>query len=307
MNKLDFNKEYTLVGVGCSHTQGCAFTLDFRSNNPNEIKWANDKIAEKFNVDCSRDYITNNLTWMAFLKNHLKVSKIINLGYGGFGTTTSIRSLQNLILNTPSLENFLIIIQLEYPYRDELFLNTSNYGYLYHCVKEYLISNDKAHLFSNEVKSLFAKYFYSDTFAFIDHLYQLYYMQITLEKLGANVRIFGQPWFDLDHIGINQQEIYKIHEAYDYYSQTGFEKDIQGPIPILDLFNKLNIIGTEGMSYILKDKGFKNPPTLHNDYGIDGDHHLSEVGNELVAEHLFQNLDNKRIFKIQEDSKLGWL
>lgn len=305
MDKLDLSKEYTLVGVGCSHTQGCAFTSDFRSNNPNEIKWANSKIAEKFNVECSREYITNNLTWMAFLKNHLKVSKIINLGYGGFGTTTTIRSLQNLILNTPNLENFLIIIQLEYPYRDELFLN-SDYGYLYHAVKEYLISNDRAHLFSNEVKSLFAKYFYSDTFSFIEHLYQLYYMQVILEKLGASVRIFGQPWFDLDHISINQHEIDKIQEAYNYYSQTGFEKDIQGPISIIELFNKLNIVNTEGMSYILKDKDFKNPPTLHHEYNIEGDHHLSEIGNEMVAKHLFYNLDNKRIFKIKEDRKLGW-
>ncbi len=92
---IDKNIEYTLVGAGCSHTQGCAFTV-FKDN---EIEWATKAIKDKYNTPCTSDFVTNNLTWMAKLSEYLPIDKIVNLGLGGYGTTTSVRYIKDYLKN----------------------------------------------------------------------------------------------------------------------------------------------------------------------------------------------------------------
>ena len=49
MKKIVFDKPVTLVGVGCSHTQGCAFATMAADSTDEKtiITWASEKLREK--------------------------------------------------------------------------------------------------------------------------------------------------------------------------------------------------------------------------------------------------------------------
>ena len=113
---IDKNKSYTLVGAGCSHTQGCAFTI----YKDNKFKWATEAIKNKYNTDCTPDFVTNNLTWMAKLSKYIPVDKIINLGLGGYGTTTSVRHIKEYLKTKSNINDHIFIIQMQSVFRNEI-------------------------------------------------------------------------------------------------------------------------------------------------------------------------------------------
>lgn len=305
MNKIDFNKCYTLVAAGCSHTQGCAFThYQKRSedtwNDPNWVfLWANDTIANKFNTDCTAEFITNNLTWMAYLRNYVNIGKIVNFGYGGLGTTSTVRALQNYFMNTPDLTNHLVIVQLQYNYRDEVMIKYDN-GRIDFETQQHLIGNnypEDSGLSRMQKDYLF--HLYDEKFLMIEYFYQLLFLQKLYEKSGAEFRLFAKPWFTLPKF--TPQEVKDYEKVYKNYVRIGWEKPVQGPLSLVNLFKELNIIDTQGFSTIVQDSlgpSFKvndeHIPTLHRDYGVKGDYHASELGNSYFAKHLASKLNTKK-------------
>lgn len=307
MNKIDFNKCYTLVAAGCSHTQGCAFTKYQNRprdtwNDPNWVfEWANDKIKNKFNTDCTAEFITNNLTWMAYLRDYINIGNIVNLGYGGLGTTTTIRSLQNYFYNTPDLTNHLVIVQLQYNYRDELLIRYDNGRMAFETQHHFCTNNYPEESGLNRMQKDYLFHLYDENFFMIEYFYQLLFLQKVFEKNGAEFRIFAKPWFTLPKLTLQEIKIYE--EIYSQYHRVGWEKAIQGPLTMADLYEELNIVGTEGMSTIIKQSIgtpkllAKDVPTLHRDYGLEGDYHFSELGNSYFAKHLASTLNIKRDVK----------
>jgi len=306
MNNIDLNKCYTLVAAGCSHTQGCAFTKfekgdpgDWRGTN-RKLIWANDRISDKLNIECTSEYITNNLTWMAFMRNHMNIGKIVNLGYGGLGTTSTVRSLQNYYINTPDLSNHLIVIQLQYNYRDELMIKYDSGRMVFETLHHFYSNNYPDNSGLSRMQKDYLFHLYDENFLMINYFYQLYFIQKLFERSGAEVRIFAKPWFTLPKL--TPIEVEKLEKVYLNYRKVGWEKDLQGPVSILNLFENLNIVDTEGMTTILHEALGRKPkdehiPTLHRDYGLEGDYHYSEDGNSMFASHLSKRINIKRDIK----------
>lgn len=297
MNKVELTKCYTLVAAGCSHTQGCAFS---HTEYYGEVryKWANQAIADKFGVECTPDFITNNLTWMAYLRKHLNIGKIFNLGYGGLGTHSTIRSLQNYFFNTPDLSNHLIIIQLQSPLRNEMLIRSETGRISLENIGHFLNYSypDNSKL-STGLQRDFYDYFYDEKYLTIDYFYQLLFIQKLFEKSGAEVRMFGKPWYNFPTFSTKEIKIYD--ELFSRYVKVGYEKDKQGPVSLVDLFTSLNIIDTRGMSEFMgKKTGEKTHqshiPTLHKAYGLEGDFHYSEEGNSYLAEHIADVINKKK-------------
>lgn len=304
MRNIDLDKCYTLVAAGCSHTQGCAFTKyhsrpEHTWNDPNHIfPWANEKMANKFNTDCTADFITNNLTWMAYLRDYLNIGKIVNFGYGGLGTTTTVRSLQNYFFNTSDLTNHLIIVQLQYNYRDEIFIKYDNGRIDLETLRHFYSNNYPEESGLSRIREDYLFHLYDENFLMLEYFYQLLFLQKLYEKSGAEFRIFAKPWFTLPKL--SPSEVKNYQKLYSTYYRVGWEKAVQGPLSIADLYKELNIIDTFGMSDIVYESiGKQKPldshiPTLHRDYGVEGDYHFSELGNKYFAKHLASKLNIKR-------------
>ena len=284
MKNLVFNKPVTLVGVGCSHTQGCAFTEMHRDSGENDtiIKWASQELEEKYGKECTSEFITNNLTWMAKLKKHIPISKIINFGFGGLGTTTSLRAVKNYISIVPDLSNHLFIFQLQSTYRNEILwkgdgtvrMDSARHFLSYNTFLEPKFLNDVATFLVDEQM---------DTYMY---MLELFYLQNILEKLGAEVRFFYNCFYS--PISINESATNMISNAFYIYKRTSYEKKLTGPPSFDNFVEKLNIINLESIGDKLVPR-----PTLHNEGLLKDDHHLSEIGNEIVAESLFENINNK--------------
>ena len=91
----------TLIGLGCSHTQGCAFYKGFNPLDEMGIKtqvvpkleFITDEIKEKYNGEyTTHEWVTENLTWIGKLNKHLKYDKLLNFGMGGIGIEANIRT-----------------------------------------------------------------------------------------------------------------------------------------------------------------------------------------------------------------------
>ena len=304
MNKIDFNKCHTLVAAGCSHTQGCAFTKYHARprdtwNDPNFIfPWANERIANKFNTDCTAEFITNNLTWMAYLRDYINIGKIFNLGYGGLGTTSTIRSLQNYYFNTPDLTDTLVVVQLQYNYRDEIMIKYESGRVGFETLQHFYSNNYPEDSGLSRMRKDYLFHLYDENFLMLEYLFQLLYLQKSYERSGAEFRIFAKPWFSLPKLTIREAKEYE--NIYGNYSRVGWEKAIQGPLSIAKLYKELNIIDTQGMSTIVLESTDhkklldKHVPTLHRDYGLEGDYHFSDLGNKYFAKHLATKLNSKR-------------
>ncbi len=280
---IDKNIEYTLVGAGCSHTQGCAFTV-FKDN---EIEWATKAIKDKYNTPCTSDFVTNNLTWMAKLSEYLPIDKIVNLGLGGYGTTTSVRYIKDYLKNKSDISNHIFIIQLQSVYRNEIIHNVYNPH----------TTIDSIHHFLNreEVNVKFRQSYSDLVFNERDqeaiYFKELLFLQNIITKLGGQVRIFFQPWYNFPIF--NREERDSIDGAFysiDRKSYYTNENKIKNTV------KNLNIISLESKNKehnIGELLGSNIRPTLHNENLVPDDHHLSERGNGLVAKSIFYNINNK--------------
>ncbi len=124
----------TLIGLGCSHTQGCAFYKSFNPLDEMGIKtqvvpkleFITDEIKEKYNGEyTTHEWVTENLTWIGKLNKHLKYDKLLNFGMGGIGIEANIRTMRNYIFKVGDLSNHLIIHQLPHFDRSEFLLQVN--------------------------------------------------------------------------------------------------------------------------------------------------------------------------------------
>ena len=88
----------TLIGLGCSHTQGSAFVKNFNSKDElgertqivPELEFASDELKKHYNNTLTtHEWITKNLTWIGKLNNYLKYDKLLNFGFGGQGLSSA--------------------------------------------------------------------------------------------------------------------------------------------------------------------------------------------------------------------------
>ena len=121
----------TLIGLGCSHTQGCAFYKGFNPLDEMGIKtqvvpkleFITDEVKKKYNGEyTTHEWVTENLTWIGKLNKHLKYDKLLNFGMGGIGIEANIRTIRNYIFKVGDLSNHLIIHQLPHFDRSEFLL-----------------------------------------------------------------------------------------------------------------------------------------------------------------------------------------
>lgn len=280
MKDIVLDKPLTLVGVGCSHTQGCAFTKGFSNG---KLEWASPALEEKYNRPCTSNYITNNLTWMAKLKKHINIKKIINFGFGGMGTTSSLRSVRNYISLKESLNNHLFIFQLQSSFRNEVTFHYN--GEIRRDSIRHFISYSPS-LFKKEYLNFFATHLVDEQTDTYNYILELYYLQNILEKLGAQVRIFYNCFYS--PLLIEKEKAERVDKSFNNFRKTGYEKKLID-IPKFDkIVDNLNIIDLEGVGERMVPR-----PSLHNEGLLENDWHLSEKGNEIVAEFIFENFNNK--------------
>ena len=104
--------EKVLIGVGCSHTQGCACVIGAGTEHQ-EYELASFELKQKYKKEkVSSDWITENFSWIGELGNLLNVDKKINLGSGGKGIEHCVRTLRNYAFQKKDLSNHLIIFQV---------------------------------------------------------------------------------------------------------------------------------------------------------------------------------------------------
>jgi hypothetical protein len=280
---IDKNIKYTLVGAGCSHTQGCAFTIF----NDNKVKWATKALENKYNTLCTPDFITNNLTWMAKLSKYISLDKIINLGLGGYGTTTSIRHIKEYIKTKSDISDHIFIIQLQSVYRNEIINKIFDPFTTIDSVNHFLNREE----IDVKFRQTYADLLFEERVQEAVYFKELLFLQNIITKLGGQVRIFFQPWYNFPTFNKKERDnidgaFYSVDKKSFYINEHKIKKTIKN----------LNIISLESKNkeYSIGELLGKNiRPTLHNEDLVPDDHHLSELGNSLVAKSIFYNINNK--------------
>lgn len=280
---IEENKKYTLVGAGCSHTQGSAFTIF----NENKFQWATKALENKYNTLCTPDFITNNLTWMAKLSKYILLDKIINLGLGGYGTTTSIRYIKDYIKTKSDISDHIFIIQLQSVYRNEIINNIFDPFTTIDSVNHFLNRKE----IDVKFRQTYSDLLFEERVQEAIYFKELLFLQNIITKLGGQVRIFFQPWYTFPIF--SKKEIDNIDGAFYSVDKRSFYTNKH---KIKQTVKNLNIISLESNNkeYSIGELlGGSIRPTLHNEDLVPDDHHLSELGNSLVAKSIFYNIDNK--------------
>jgi len=296
MIKVDFNKEYILAGLGCSHTQGCAFAI-----YGEKLKWASKELEDKYKVECTPEFITDNLTWMAKLKKYIKISKILNYGAGGLGYDNTLYALKKLSLK-PNLDKYIIIVQIAHPHRKNLIWSDDGW-YRNSTQREFILfkkSDTKIPNF-DLFKKIYTNVFLTELYNLFDYYEKLLYFQNLLESKGAILRIFESPFYNTPAFSKKDLTI------YEKLKKDLFRRMYLDPLPLLsnslEALNKLNLLYDHNLPEILKPK---DPSiiahTLHAEGLLLGDQHYSEKGNELVAKYLFKSINKETEFKLQGDN-----
>ncbi len=278
-----------LVAGGCSHTQGSAFTKTVLAE---KLEWKNDKIAQLYPVECTSDYITQNLTWMGKIKGKLGIEEVYNFGFGGLGTLSTIDKIWNYCDKVEDLSDHLFVLQLQSIFRNQVY---------YHSEKGLKIDTLR-HLLNSDHLELNTRMLYEHHF--IDEDIEEYYYYRDLSKLqryvesrGASFRVIDLPWWRIAQW--DQNDIDKIEIINEEVNRIGFEKKLQKEKKVLELINSLNIINLKD----IPDYGLKPEDniTMHTAGFIEGDFHYTEEGNERLSNVIADNIDNILTFKIGKD------
>jgi hypothetical protein len=289
---IDKNKSYTLVGAGCSHTQGCAFTI----YKGNKFKWATEAIKNKYNTDCTPDFVTNNLTWMAKLSKYIPVDKIINLGLGGYGTTTSVRHIKEYLKTKSNINDHIFIIQMQSVFRNEIINKIFKPHSTIDSINHFLNRKE----IDAKFRQTYLDLLFEERVHEAVYFKELLFLQNIITKLGGQVRLFFQPWYTFP--SLSEKEIDNIDGAFNSVDRKSFYINKHN---IKNTVKSLNIIDLESSNKehdIGELLGGDIRPTLHNEDLVPDDHHLSELGNSLVAKSIFHNINSK--FKAYDEETL---
>ena len=187
----------TLIGLGCSHTQGCAFYKSFNPLDEMGIKtqvvpkleFITDEVKEKYNGEyTTHEWVTENLTWIGKLNKHLTYDKLLNFGMGGIGIEANIRTIRNYIFKVGDLSNHLIIHQLPHFDRSEFLLKVKGKTNV-SAIKNY-VTGDFFKFEEDYIKQVMLKS-YDENFNGFKFIWEIYQLQDLIESKGGEYRCFS--------------------------------------------------------------------------------------------------------------------
>ena len=285
-------KQKILIGVGCSHTQGCAI-VKHRPRDDGKYELCTDALKDKYNKDwVSTDWITENFSWVGHLGKLLNVDKVYNFGLGGRGLEANIRMLRNYSFRVKDLSNHLIVLQIPTLVRIELVENNIAGEPIVRMLGDLIKKNNKG--FSN-----YLKYYHNEDFHIYRLINELYFLQDYMEKLGAKFYCSTIFSFGFDVI--------PDKEEFDFYAEDKFlnwssqiTKNIKGE----ELLKNINFIEVSNDGWERnkdwdgKSSGFgsNQTHTLHSEGLVKDDMHMNELGNKNLAVGFYEALKDEKLF-----------
>ncbi len=283
----------TLIGLGCSHTQGSAFHQNWNRFEDGVLKkevptleLRTDALKQKYNHEyTTHEWITENLSWIGKLNKHLKYDKLLNFGMGGLGIEANVRAMRNYIFKVDDLSNHLIIHQLPHFDRSEFLLKVKD-NINISAIKNF-VEGDYFDLEGDYIKQVMLKS-YDEYFNGFKFIWEIYHLQELIESKGGEYRCFS-----LD---------------FNWNEKTSYPNDMEYEFEKIDKFK--NIIEVDYASYHPKLTNFPNTKEVVDKINwlplkgginmqnkrlaevglVKGDGHFTEEGNETIAEYLYEGL-----------------
>lgn len=313
MENTKTNKKI-LIGVGCSHTQGCAAIADDSIGNNYKRQLtsgsesytmethnlASPELKQHYGKDkVSAEWVTENVSWIGHLGNLLEVDEKLNFGAGGRGIETNVRSLKNYAFRNKDLSNHIIFWMLPSLERFELLRKKHNdWGYtqLGTTLDGALRCETDEEVDYRKKLLVYAETFHNTEPIRYNLLLEVYFTQEYLKKLGAKVFIFDYFNCDLDDFNEKDydedfiQRMMESNAAHYHYYKAPY-------IPIGDLLEGLDLIPQELFwnENVTKKVNTKYECTNMEEAKLRKDGHLSPEGNKWVAEMLFYCFKNNLV------------
>lgn len=271
--------EKILIGVGCSHTQGCACIIGAGTEHQ-EYELASKELKEKYGKETtSTEWITENFSWIGHLGNLLNVDKKLNFGSGGKGVEHCVRILRNYAFRKKDLSNHLIIFQVPSLDRREVYWNNNGQGKL-DMIRNMITQPSKT------IKT-FINYFHEPDYYVIKYMYELYFIQEYLKKLGAKVYFFNMFSTEFSNLVKNSEEYNRMEkEVKSHHNLHNWSSELTEMITMKEIIENLNII----------DFVIPNVKRLDTEGLVKDDSHFSEAGNKLLAEYIYKELKDEITF-----------
>lgn len=284
-----FSKD-VLVGLGCSHTQGCAFVKKITNNDENgQYELASPQLKQKYGREFVDQEFLTNVSWLGQLNKQLGFKQVLNFAGGGFGPQQNIESIKSYIIDKDNLNNHLFIWQV--PSFDRItLLHKSNEVYTLETFGN-LINPDSD--FKNyECLELLFNEIYSKIKLFED----VYFTQKLIQSMGGLVYLIFKPLGDYNFLTDKNVDYY--NNFFEVFDKVRIYKKYHKKINILDYIDKLNILRVSNFTSV-NHTGVGPPSwTLKGEGLLEGDAHYSEHGNYLLAQSLYNEL-------IQRDERLS--
>ena len=291
--------EKVLIGVGCSHTSGCACVIGAGTEHQ-EMELASHELKQKYKKEkVNTDWITENFSWIGGLGNLLNVDKKLNFGAGGKGIEHCVRILRNYAFQKKDLSNHLIIFQVPSFDRREVAWNNGTRWFI-------AMLTDMLDMISNSDGRMktFYQYFHNEDFYVAKYMYELVHIQKYMESLGAKVIFFNHFSPHMKMVAQSPNQFDTIMEQFQkHHNIHNYSSDITKMISIEDLYNSLNVINfpdTDWLKHPLYTgkSGFGKylNHTLHAEGLLKDDTHLSEDGNKKLATMIYNLIKDEKPF-----------
>ena len=284
-----FSKD-VLVGLGCSHTQGCAFVKKITNNDENgQYELASPQLKQKYGREFVDQEFLTNVSWLGQLNKQLGFKQVLNFAGGGFGPQQNIESIKSYIIDKDNLNNHLFIWQV--PSFDRItLLHKINEVYTLETFGN-LINPDSD--FKNyECLELLFNEIYSKIKLFED----VYFIQKLIQSMGGLVYLIFKPLGDYNFLTDKNVDYY--NNFFEVFDKVRIYKKYHTKINILDYIEKLNVLKVPGFTSVNHSGIGPSSWTLKDESLLDGDAHYSEHGNYLLAQSLYNEL-------IQRDERLS--
>jgi len=255
----------TLIGLGCSHTQGCAIQKDG--------KLVSQQLKDLYNrEEVSPEWVTENFSWIGHLGNLLGVDEKINFGFGGKGIEQIVRVVRNYSINNSDFSNHTFILQIPSFTRIELLLNN-------HIET---LMNQVHNVKLTKETEFYLKYMYNQDFYDYYFLNEIYFLKKFIELSGGKFYSFSDfcPEFDK----VNSTNGKKIVDKFD--NLNNWSLNLTKNLSVQEIKENINLLNIE--------VSFDN--TLHSDGLKVRDYHLSETGNKNLAKSIYKEIKNETTF-----------
>tara|TARA_Y100000034_G_C6849669_1_gene385320 strand:+ start:258 stop:1148 length:891 start_codon:yes stop_codon:yes gene_type:complete len=293
--------EKVLIGVGCSHTSGCACVIGAGTEHQ-EYELASFELKQKYKKEkVSTDWITENFSWIGKLGNLLNVDKKINFGSGGKGVEHCVRTLRNYAHTKKDLSNHLIIFQVpSFDRREVVWKNGTVW-----CIE---LLRNMLNMINNSdgIVKTFYQYFHNEDFYVVKYMYELVHIQKYMESLGAKIIFFIKFSSHMKTIKETPERFDDMIDKFQtYHNKHNWSSDITKMISMKDLYNSLNIINFPDTNWLKHPlytgkKGFGKyfDHTLQSEGLLRNDSHLSEDGNKKLAAIIYDLIKDEPLFII---------